>query len=63
MNKSQLKLKSPHKKNYENKAANEWTWNCFSCKQQLTTSDCTTWVYNLKCKIKLSTEAGNGGVL
>ena len=49
MKKSQSKLKSPRvKKNCENKIANEWTWKIFSCKQQLTTSDCTTWVYNLK---------------
>ena len=49
MKKSQSKLKSPHvKKSYENKTANEWTWNIFSCKQQLTTSNCTARVCNLK---------------
>ena len=49
MKKSESKLKSPLvKKNYENKTANEWTWNIFSCKQQLTTSNCTARICNLK---------------
>ena len=49
MKKSQSKLKSPRvKKNYENKTANEWTWNIYSNKQQFAASNCTAWVYNLK---------------
>ena len=36
------------RKNYENKIANEWTWNVDSCKQQFIVSNCTAWVCNLK---------------
>ena len=36
------------RKNYENKIANEWTWNKYSCKRQFIVSNCTAWVCNLK---------------
>ena len=54
MIKSQSKLKAQlWRKNYENKAAHEWTWKIFSFKQQMTTSDlqpeCTTWKHKVKC--------------
>ena len=49
MKQSQSKLKSQvWSKNYENKTANEWIWNIFSCKQQFTTSSCIAWDYSLK---------------
>ena len=54
MKKSQSKLKSHvWRKNCENKTANEWTWNIYSCKQQFITLNCTAWVYSLKTQSKI----------
>ena len=51
------------RKNYENKTANEWAWNIYSCNNnsrlQIVQSEFTTWKY----QVKLSTEAASGGVL
>ena len=48
------------RKNYKNKTVNEWTWNVNkNSRIQIEQPEFTTWKY----KVKLGTEAANGGVL